>query len=321
MVVAVTTLVILVSAISAHAQQEGKVWRIGYLTPAPYIWPTFRSGLRELGYVAGKNFTIEFRQRKRPKTYVVLAKELVALKVDVILAVGAGAARAAKQVTTTIPIVMGNSSTDPVRQGLIDSLARPGGNVTGMIDLLPDLAGKRVELLKEIFPKLSRIAHLGTGGSGSRVTAAHLKKTLTAARGLGVQVQALNVKSPGDLESAFRAASEGGAEAAIVVGVGFFIPHRPRIVKLAAKYRLPTMHTHTARWVRLGGLIGYATDVNLRYRRAAQYVDKIFKGAKPADLPVQQARKFSLEINLKTAKALGIKVPPSILLRATEVIE
>ncbi len=310
---------VLASAHPAAAQQAEKVWRIGYLTPAPYIWPTFSEGLGELRYVEGKNLAIEFRQRKRPKTYLALAKELVQLKVDLILAVGAGAASAAKQATRTIPIVMGNSSADPVQLGLIDSLARPGGNVTGVVDILSDLAGKRVELLKEIFPNLSRIAYL----SPSVLTPgwSYLQKTEAAARGLGVRVQALKVKSPGDLERAFRAASEGGAEAAIVLGVSFFTPHRPRILKLAAKYRLPTMHTHTARWVRLGGLIGYATDVDLRYRRAAQYVDKIFKGAKPADLPVQQARKFNLEINLKTAKKLGITIPPSILLRATEVIE
>ena len=309
---------VLASVHPAAAQQAEKVWRIGFLTPAPNIWPTFRSGLRELGYVEGKNLTIEFRHRKRPKTYLGLAKELVALKVDLILAVGAGATRAAKQATNTIPIVMGNSSADPVQLGLIDSLARPGGNVTGVVDILSDLAGKRVELLKEIFPNLSRIAHLSPGSS--LVSPVHLKATEVAARAFGVRVQALKVGSPEDLESAFRAAAEGGAEAAIVLGVSFFTPHVPRILKLAAKYRLPTMHTHTARWVRLGGLIGYATDVDLRYRRAAQYVDKIFKGAKPADLPVEQPTKFNLEINLKTAKALGITIPPSVLLQATKVL-
>ena len=318
LVVVVTALVVLVSTISAHAQQTGKVWRIGYLSPSSYIWPTFKQGLRELGYVEGKNLTIEFRQRKRGEQYLVYAKELVALKVDLILVVGLGAARAAKQATSTIPIVMGNYSTDPVKHGLIDSLARPGGNVTGIIDLLPDLAGKRVELLKDLFPKLSRITHLATK---STMGPEHLKATEAAARALGVRVQALTVKRPDDLESAFRAASEGGAEALIVVGVGFFIPHRLRILKLAAKYRLPTMHTHAARWVRLGGLVSYATDVDVRYRRAARYVHEIFKGARPADLPVQQATYFQLQVNLKTAKALGITIPPSVLLRATKVIE
>ncbi len=284
------TLAILAAGYSATAQQTGKVWRIGYLTPAPYIWPTFRTGLRDRGYVEGKNLTIEFRQRKGAQQFLVLAKELVRLEVDVILVVGIFAARAAKQATSTIPIVMGNSSSDPVRHGLIDSLARPGGNVTGVIDLLPDLAGKRVELLKEIFPKLSRIAHLAPERPGRKnlVGRDHLKATETAARALGLQVQALKVKSPDDLESAIRAASEGGAEAAIVVGVSFFPVHRPRILKLAAKYRLPTMHTH-ATWPPLGGLISYSTDPNVRYRRVAQYVDKILKGAKPADLAVGHA--------------------------------
>ncbi len=214
---------------------------------------------------------------------------------------------------------MGNSSADPVQYGLIDSLARPGGNVTGVVDILPDLAGKRVELLKEIFPKLSRIAHLSPGSTA--VTLGHLEATKAAARALGIRVQAPKVKDPEDLERVFRAVADGGAEALIVVGVGFFIPHRPRIINLSAKHRLPTMYTHTGRWVRLGGLISYATDVNVRYRRAAQYVDKILKGANPADLPVEQPTKFNLKINLKTSKALGVTFPPSILLRATEVIE
>ena len=187
-----------------------------------------------------------------------------------------------------------------------------------MIDILSDLAGKRVELLKEIFPKLSRIAHLAPGSSV--VGPDHLEATEAAAGAMGVRVQALTVRSGDDLERAVRTAAEGGAEALIVVGISFFIPHRPRIVKLAAKYRLPTMHTHT-RWVQLGGLISYTTDVDVRYRRAARYVDKILRGAKPADLPVEQPTKFNLEINLKTAHALGITIPPSILLRATKVIE
>ncbi len=311
---------ILLSSYPAAAQPAGKMYRIGWLSVSR-INPAFPQGLRELGYVEGKNLTIEFRQRKRSKPFLVLAKELVRLKVDLILAVGIGAASAAKQATSTIPIVMGNSSADPVQHGLIDSLARPGGNVTGVIDLLPDLAGKRVELLKEIFPKLSLIAHLSPEGSGiNPVGRDHLKATEIAARGLGVRVQALNAGSPDDLESAFRAAAEGGADALIVVGVGFFIPHRPRIVNLAVKYRLPTMHTHR-RWVAQGGLISYTTDSRARYRRAAGYVDKILKGAKPADLPVEQPTKYLLEINLKTANALGITFPSSILLRATNVIE
>ena len=316
-VILITMLAILVPAIPAHAQQAGKVYRIGWLTVSR-INPHFRQGMRELGYVEGKNLIIELRKRIRPETYLTLAKELVGLEVDLILTVGVSATRAARQATSTIPIVMGNSSADPVREGLIDSLARPGGNVTGVFDLLPDLAGKRVELLKEMFPKLTRVVHLSP--ALTPVGPAHLKPTVAAARALGVQVQALTAKNPDDLERAFRAAAEGGAQAVIVVGVGFFIPHRPRLVELAARYRLPTMHTHKG-WVPLGGLISYTTDSRMRYRRAAQYVDKIFKGAKPANLPVEQPTKYLLEVNLKTAKALGLAIPPSILLRTTDVTE
>ena len=327
----VLALAVLVFAPMAEAQ-KGKVYRIGVLTPSGYIWPTFLPILRKLGYGEGKNLIIELRalyrdpyKRTAPNPqlkdhknfFLAAAKELVRLKVDLILSVGTGKTRAAKQATSTIPIVMGNSSADPVQHGLIDSLARPGGNVTGVFDLMEDLAGKRLELLREIFPRLSRIAHLSTAVTPG---IAHLKATEAAARSLGVRVHALKVKSPDDLDSAFRAASEGGAEAAIVVGVSFFGPNRPRIMKLVAKYRLPTMHTNT-RWVSLGGLISYTTDIRERYRRAAWYVDQIFKGAKPADLPVEQPKKFNLEINLKTAKKLGITFPPSILFQATKVIE
>ncbi len=227
-----------------EAQQAGKVYRIGYLG-ASRVHKGFRQRLRELGYVEGQNLAIEFRQRKGSKSFHVLAKELVRLKVDLILAVGIGATRAAKQATRTIPIVMGNSSADPVEHGLIDSLARPGGNVTGVIDILPVLAGKRLELLKEIFPKLSHVTHISPERSGiNAVGQDHLKATEVAARAMGVQVQALKVSSPNNLERAFQAAAEGGAEALIVVGVSFFIPHRQRIVDLEVKYRLPAMHTH-----------------------------------------------------------------------------
>ncbi len=321
-IVALFALVFAISgaAFPAPAQQAGKVYRIGYLT-ASNINSSFRQGLRELGYIEGKNLTFVYRQAKTTAQYFGLAKELVRLKVDLILTVGVGATRETRKATSTIPIVMGNSSADPVRQGLIDSLARPGGNVTGVFDLLPDLAGKRVELLKEIFPKLSRIAHLAPNPPGlNSVGPAHLKATLVAAHVLGVRVQALKVGSPDDLERAFRTAADGNAEAVIIVGVSFFIRQRQRILDLAAKYRLPTMHTH-GKWVAAGGLIAYTTDSSLRYRRAAQYVDKILKGAKPADLPVEQPTKYLLEVNLKTAKALGITMPRSILLRATKLIE
>lgn len=310
-------LVAVACASPAAAQQTKKIWRIGYMAPGP-IFPALRQELRKLGYVEGRNLVFEYRQGKRVERFADLAKELVASKVDLIFSVGVSATRAAKQATSTIPIVMGNSSDDPVKQGLIDSLARPGGNVTGVFDLLPDLAGKRVELLKEIFPRLTRIAHLAP--AATPVGPAHLKATEATARALGIHIQPLYARGPGDLDRVFRDAAEGGAEAVIVVGVSFFIPNRARIVSLAAKYRVPAMYSH-ATWVRAGGFLSYSTDTDARHRRAAHYVDKIFKGANPADLPVEQPKFYVFEVNLKAARMLGIEVPSSILLRADKVIE
>lgn len=301
----------------ALAQQAGKVYRIGYLGPNR-VNPAFVEGLRNLGYVKGKNLTLIFLRAKRNKDYPALAKELVARKVDLLLSVGISATHAAQQATGTIPIVMGNSSANPVRLGLIKSLARPGGNVTGVIDLLPDLADKRLEVLKEIFPKLARVFQLSTEPSG--VGREHFKVMQAAARALGVQVESLTVKRPTDLDAAFRTAVEAHADAAVIIGTGFFIRYRKRIVDLSARYGLPTMHTHQG-WVRQGGLVSYTTNSGARYRRAAWYVDRIFKGARPADLPVERPTKFELAVNLKTARALGITFPRSILIRADKVIE
>ncbi len=308
---------LLAGQVPAQAQKAGKVYRIGTLSSSP-VNRAFGQRLRELGYVEGKNLTFEYRQTKRNEQYLGFAEELVRLKVDLILAVGIAATRAAKQATSTIPIVMGNFSGDPVRDGVIASLARPGGNITGVFDIMSDLAGKRLELLKETFPKLSRVAHLST--RGSRPGAAHFKEIEAAGRALGVGLQPLEVPGPDDLESAFRAAVEGGADALIIVGTGFFIPHRQRIVDLEVKYRLPAMHTH-GRWVPAGGLMSYTTDSRVRYRRAATYVDRVLKGTKPADLPVERSTKFVFEINLKAAKQLGITIPPNILYQATKVIK
>ncbi len=302
----------------AGAQEPEKVYRIGYLGQIR-VSNNFRKGLRELGYIEGQNIVIEGRFSKgKRELFPELAAELVRLRVDLILAVGVYAVRAAKQATRTIPIVMGNSSADPVKHGLVASLARPGGNITGVFDIMSDLAGKRLELLKETFPKLSRAGHLTK--QGSPVDTAHLKKTEAAAPAFGVQVRALRVRGPDDLESAFQAAVKVGASALIVVGTSFFIPHRQRIVNLELKYRLPTMHTHR-HWVPAGGLMSYTTDSRARYRRAAYLVDKILKGANPADFPVEQPTKFLFEINLKTAKQLGITIPPTLLLQATKVIK
>ena len=305
-------------SVPVQAQQAKKVYRIGYLAPRS-VHKSFRQRLRELGYIEGQNLVIEARLSKGKRDlYPKFAVELVNLNVDLILTVGTGAIRAAKQATSTIPIVMGNSSTDPVRLGFVASLARPGGNITGIIDIMSDLAGKRLELLKESFPKLSRVAHLWARGAASG--AAHLKGTEAAGRALGVRIQALEVPGPDDFENAFRAAVEGGANALIVVGTSFLIPHLKRIVNLEIKNRLPAMHTH-GRWVPAGGLMSYRTNNLERYRSAATYVDRILKGTKPADLPVVRMRKFVFEINLKTAKQLGVAIPPEVLLQATRVIK
>jgi putative ABC transport system substrate-binding protein len=304
---------------SAKAQQQERIYRIGYLAVST-VHEDFRQGLRELGYVEGKNLIIEHRQAETPEQYSELALELVNLKVDCILAVGVTATRAAKQATRAIPIVMGNASDDPVRHRLVATLARPGANVTGLIDMLPDLAGKRLELLKETFPKLTRVGHLlQRGGSPSGPAQTHLKETEAAARALGIRVQALELRDPDDLEKAFVAATTGGAEALVIVGTGFLIPHRQRIVNLERKNRLPAMHTHPS-WVPAGGLLSYTTDESARYRRAAAYVDRILRGAKPADLPVERPAKFELLINLKTAKQIGVTIPPNVLARADGVI-
>jgi putative ABC transport system substrate-binding protein len=303
----------------ATAQQRGKIYRIGYLAPGP-LAESFRQGLRELGYVEGKNLFIEYRQGATPGRFAELAAELVQLKVDCILAVGIGAVRATRDTTDTIPIVMGNASDDPVRHGLVASLARPGGNITGLVDMLEDLAGKRLELLKETFPKLSRVGHLVQRGAtpGGPVDT-HFKETLSAANVLGLAVQRLEVAGPDQLASAFRAAAKARAEALIVVGVSFFIPHLRSIVDLQLKHRFPAMHTHAA-WVPAGGLMAYTTDGDARFRRAAAYVDRVLKGTKPADLPVERPTKFEFLINLRTAKQFGVTIPPNVLVRANRVI-
>jgi putative ABC transport system substrate-binding protein len=306
----------------AEAQQPKKVYRIGVLSPRSGIEPNdeaFRQHLRELGYVEGQNLLIEWRFNKgKQELYPELAAELVRLKLDCIVVSGVGAAHATKQATSTIPIVMSNASDDPVRQGLISSLARPGGNITGFTDIASELAGKRLELMKEAFPKITRVAHLSHRGTGAG--AANLKETEVAARVLGVRVQALVLPGPDDLENAFRAAVKGRADGLIVAAHGFINSYRERIVNLTIKNRLPSMYTNP-QFVLVGGLMSYAANVTDQYRRAAIYVDKILKGTKPADLPVEQPKKFELVINLKTAKQIGLTIPPELLARATKLIK
>lgn len=308
--------------VPAQAQQPKKVFRIGYLSPRLGIESAdeaFRQALRALGYIEGQNVVVEWRFAKgKTALFREFSTELVRLKVDCIVALGVGATRAAKDATNTIPIVMGNASDDPVRLGLIASLARPGGNITGFTDMAPDLASKRLELLKEAFPQVSRVGHLWERGSSPG--AAHFKEVERVARALGVRIEALQVSGPDDLDNAFQAASKADAEALIVVGFGFLNSHRERIVDLATKNRLPVMYTTTP-YVLVGGLMSYAPDGADRMTRAATYVDKILKGTKPADLPVQRPTKFELVINLKTAKQLGLTIPPNVLARADKVIK
>jgi len=312
--------VLLLTVFEVGAQQPKKVYRIGYLKNSGMgrNEEAFRKGLRELGYVEGQNIVIEWRPANgKIDRLPELAAELVRLKVDCIVAVGLGPTGTAKRATSTIPIVMGNASGDPVQHGLVASLARPGGNITGVISVSSDLADKRLEVLEETLPKVSRVAILWVPTSPS--AAYHVRETEAAARVMGVELRSVEVRRADDIEKAFRPAGKRSADALIVVAPGGMGRHRERILDLAVDTRLPVMYTG-AGWVRRGGLMSYATDSRELRRRAATYVDKILKGAKPADLPIEQPTKFELVINLKTAKQLGITIPPAVLYRADKVI-
>ena len=307
--------------VPSQAQEAQKVYRIGYLKNSGMgrNEEAFRKGLGELGYVEGQNVVIEWRPAKgKLHRLPELAAELVRLKVDCIVAIGLGPTGAAKRATSTIPIVMGNASGDPVQHGLVASLARPGGNVTGVISVSSDLAGKRLEVLKEALPKVSRLAILSIATSPS--AAYRVRETEVAARALGVELHSVTVRGPDDIEKAFLPVGIQSVDALIVVAPGGMSRHRKRILDLATETRLPVMYTGLS-WVRRGGLMSYSTDNRNLRRRAATYVDKILKGAKPADLPVEQPTKFRLVINLKTAKQIGLTIPPSILYRADKVIK
>jgi putative tryptophan/tyrosine transport system substrate-binding protein len=308
---------------SAEAQQPAKIPRIGFLGAASMSANSarieaFRQGLRELGYVEGKNIVIEYRYADgKSDRLPALAVELVGLKVDVIISGGGGATRPAKEATATIPIVM-TGDGDPVGLGFVASLARPGGNITGLSTFSPELSGKRLELVKESVSKLSRVAVFGT--STSPDNAQVLRELELAAGALGVQLQYVDVVDPKHINTAFQSASKGGAEALIVLGSAAFIAHRTQVVELAAKYRLPTMYNRRE-YVETGGLMFYGVNLADLSRRAAVYVDKILKGAKPADLPVEQPTKFEFIINLKAAKQIGLIIPPNVLARADKVIK
>jgi len=307
----------------ADAQQPKKVPRIGYLgTNFPTTnlarYEAFRQGLRELGYVEGKNIVIEWRFAEgKFDRLPALAAELVRLKVDIIVTAGPPATRAAKEATVTIPIVMAQDS-DPVANGFVASLARPGGNITGLATLAPEISGKQLELLKEIVPRLSRVAVLGT--STQPGNAQSLKETELVAGAFGVQLQYLDVLILKDIETAFRAVSKGRADAVLVLVGAVFSSYRTQVADLAIKNRLPAVYGQPE-YVEAGGLMTYGVSLTDLFHRAATYVDKILKGAKPADLPVEQPKKFEFIINLKAAKQIGLTIPPNVLARADKVIK
>jgi putative ABC transport system substrate-binding protein len=309
---------------SASAQQPTKIPRIGYLigqsllTGSGRIDP-FRQGLRELGYVEGKNIVIEWRSAEEKLDRLpALTAELVRLKVDIIVTAGRIPTRAAKEATSTIPIVMTQDS-DPVANGFVASLARPGGNITGLSTLAPELSGKRLELLKETIPKLSRVAVFRT--STLLGSAQMIREVDLAAKSFGVTLQYVDVLSPKDIESAFRAAGKGRADGVLMMVAGTItFPHRTETAELAVKNRLPAIYANSL-FVDAGGLMSYSANIADLDRRAAVYVDRILKGAKPADLPVEQPKKFEFIINLKAAKQIGLTIPPNVLVRADKVIK
>jgi putative ABC transport system substrate-binding protein len=315
--------VLLATVCFVQAQQAAKVPRIGYLnavSPASVSdrIEAFRHGLRELGYVEGKNIVIESRYAEgKLDRLSALASELVRLKVEVIVTSGAIPTRHTKEATSTIPIVMAQDN-DPVGNGFVASLARPGGNITGLSTLAPELSGKRLEILKEIVPRLSRLAVFGTSKyPGNRQA---LKEVELAAAAFKMQLQYIDVLSSKDIEPAFKAAIKGRADAVLLmVPSGVVNTIRKEIVDLAVKHRLPATYQQSE-YVELGGLMSYGASIDDLNRRAATYVDKILRGAKPIDLPVEQAMKFDLIINLKAAKQIGLTVPPAVLARAIRII-
>ena len=307
---------ILVGSAAAEAQQVGKLPRIGYLTPARGA-QEFRQALREIGYVDGQNIFIEERSANSELGRLAdLAAQLVHMRVDVIVAVANEAIRAAKDATATIPIVMRFNSDDPVRSGFVSSYSRPGGNVTGLTVLAPALGAKRLELLKELIPGLDRIAVLVNPKRASY----QLTATQAAARSFGMQVQVVNAQNSKDFSLAFAAMTRESAQALYVTPDPVFFRDHKLLINLAAKHRLPALHD----WREVaenGGLIAYGPSLVDLNRRSAHYVDRILKGAKPGDLPIEEPTKFELLVNLGTARDLGLTIPPSVLLRADEVIQ
>ena len=308
---------LLAAPLVAPAQQPGKSARIGLLGDVPsFLDEAFREGLRELGYNEGQNIVIEHRSPEwKYERLPGLAADLVRLKVDVIVAASPAATKAAKQATSTIPIVF-TVSGDPVADGFVASLARPGGNITGLATIGPELVGKQLEMLKGVAPTVSRVAVLQNPNTHRGV----LRQAVGSARGLGVQLHSLEARTSSEIETAFAAMRRQRVDGILVLRDAVFRAQRAQITGLAAKNRLPAVYGLREE-AEAGGLIAYGASVPQLYRRAATYVDRILKGAKPADLPVEQPTEFELVINLKTAKALGLTIPPSLLQRADQVIE
>ena len=315
---------LLAAPLAAEAQQAGKVYRIGILTnkasdPADrHLWQAFRLGLREHGWIEGENIVLEYRWTEGDLARLPeLVADLVRLKVDLIVARASAWVQPAKEATSSIPIVF-LIHADPVGTGHVASLARPGGNITGLAALMTDLAPKELELLSTVVPVAKRIAVLWNPDTPSHPPA--LKAVEKAGSRVRVQLQAFGARTPGELEGAFAAMARARAQAVLVLGNPLFLGERQRVAELAIKHRLPTM-SNLKEIAEAGGLMSYGPDFADLHRRGAVYVDKILKGAKPADLPVEQATKFEFVINLKTAKALGLTIPPSLLQRADQVIE
>ena len=311
----------LVVTLAAHAQPVGNVARLGYISGAdPQLAASsleaFRQGLRALGWIEGQNLRIEYRWAEgKADRYPGFAAELVRLQMDVIIAGGAAALQAVQQATSSIPIVSAVLLADPVRLGLVASLAHPGGNITGLASQYEEIVTKHVELLAEAVPTLSRIALLQDAVTDTTVTRA----AAAAADKLGLTAPLLEVSEVGDYEGAFRIARDNGAQALLVLPSPIFNAHRRVLIELAAHYRLPAIYEFKD-YVQDGGLISYGPSIPAMYRRAASYVDRILKGAKPGDLPIERPDKFELVINLKTAKALGLTIPPTLLFQADEVL-
>jgi len=306
----------------ARAQPAARIARIGFLSfnlaGDPRGRDAFARGLRELGYIDGRDIVVEYRDAGgKAEQLAALAAELVALKVALIVAPSTPAAQAAKQATTTIPIVFAGAA-DPVTDGFVVSLARPGDNLTGLSNLGADLVGKRLELLKQAVPKLTRVAVLW-GLAPGRTPEDMLKTADVAARALGIQLQLVEVPRPADLDRAFTDMTRARADALTILPIATFFSERKQIIEMAAKNRLPAIYT-SRRFVEDGGLMAYGAELSDLLRRAASYVDRILKGARPSDLPVEQATKFELVINRGTAKALGLTIPQSVLLSADEVV-